>query len=131
MNSKEIDGFEEHYFKSESELKTANIKIKFLKNPSYWRLHYDSYSDTYWRFVNLPLTYSQMNEEEINEAETRNYKVVVFDANFRKIAESDVLKDINLTLLAPVVFPTEKGIHIYAKSQENEDEMRFKTLKIK
>ncbi|WP_339608186.1 DUF4221 family protein [uncultured Roseivirga sp.] len=131
MQSKEIDGFENHYFKSESELKTANIKIKFLKNPSYWRLHYDSYSDTYWRFINLPLTYSQMNQKEVIEAEARNYKVVVFDANFKKIAESDILKDINLTLLAPIVFSTEKGIHIYAKSQENEEEMRFKTLKIK
>tara|TARA_R110000796_G_scaffold96719_1_gene203086 strand:+ start:528279 stop:528497 length:219 start_codon:yes stop_codon:yes gene_type:complete len=72
-----------------------------------------------------------MNQKEVIEAEARNYKVVVFDANFKKIAESDILKDINLTLLAPIVFSTEKGIHIYAKSQENEEEMRFKTLKIK
>lgn len=131
MKSSAIDDFDGHYYKSQSDIKSEKSRAKYLENPSFSRLHYDAYSNTYWRFVNLPLTYSQMNQKEVIEAKARNYKVVVFDANFNKIAESDILKDINLTLSAPLVFSTEKGIHIYAKSQENEEEMRFKTLKIK
>ena len=43
---------------------------------------------------------------------------------------SEILKDINLELTQAKVFTTEDGVHVFAKNQENEDVMRFKTLKI-
>ncbi|TCL10826.1 uncharacterized protein DUF4221 [Roseivirga ehrenbergii] len=131
--SSDFDDFDDFYYKEDriDDGGSNGTLKKWLGNYSYSFLFYDEFTDTYWRFVNLPLSYAQLNQKEVIEAKFRIYKVLVLDKNFKKVAESDELQGIDLSLMSGKIFSTEKGIHIYAKNQENEEEMRFKTLKIK
>ena len=129
--SDQFDDFDGHYFNSlTSATNFKTINDKYLGNHSYWLIHYDKYTDTYIRFVNLPLEKHQMDVLNPDEATLRKYKAILLNSNFQKIGESEILKDINLELTQAKVFTTEDGVHVFAKNQENEDVMRFKTLKI-
>lgn len=129
-----FDGFNGHFFSSLNSLSKSNYKEvneKYLVNYSYWSVYYDKFSNTYYRFVNVPLTDYEMSLDSPMEKEFRNYLVQVFNSEFRLIAQSDILEGIDL-IMAPSarIFSTENGIHVFAKSQLNEDEMKFITLKL-
>ncbi|MGW8121350.1 DUF4221 family protein [Roseivirga echinicomitans] len=129
-----FDGFDGHYFSSLNRLSKSSYKDvneKYLGNYSYWTVYYDVFSDCYYRFVNVPLTEYEMSLDTPKESELRDYVLQVFDSNFKLIALSEVLEDINIVMSPGArVFSTDNGIHVFAKNQLNEDEMRFITLKL-
>lgn len=127
--SDEFDEFDGHYFNSLASVTDFKaVNDKYLGNHSYWLIYYDKYTNTYLRFVNLPLESHEMNTFNPNEALLRKYKVVVLNSDFKKIGESGILNDINLELTQAKIFSTKAGVHVFSKHQENEDEMRFKTI---
>lgn len=129
-----LEGIDEIPFSSASQLARASIKDiqkKYIVNASYSLIHYDQFTNTYWRVIALPMN----NDEQINKSLSRdtrhrNYRILALNGAFEVVGESGVVKNIDVSFGSAKFFSNKEGFFIADKRQLNEDILVFSKIKL-
>lgn len=100
-----------------------------LVRPIFQEIIYDKYKKVYYRIAEHPL--SEIEAEAISDPYlpgVRDFSIVVFDADFNKVGESDVFKRGQYD--SRIFFVNDNGLHIKKLDREVEDKLWFRIFNV-
>lgn len=95
---------------------------KFLLQPSFGRVLYDSYRKVYYRFAYDGINETDIDSDSNDRATIKHSRIIVLDESFNKIGEHELPRfryNLNMS------FISKDGLNIKVKNRENEDVVDF------
>lgn len=99
---------------------------KYLMQPSFGRVLYDSYRNCYYRFAFDGLPESDIDSGDPERSTVKPARVIVLDEEFNKVGEKKLDRFRYDTKMS---FVSSKGLNIKVKNGDNEDILQFDILK--
>ncbi|MDR1090816.1 MAG: DUF4221 domain-containing protein [Prevotella sp.] len=96
--------------------------FQYLENTRYGNIHYDSYRNLYYRFVQHPLYDYDTRDRNTYK---KDLSIIILDSEFNKVGEYDLKEK---PWMSNNAFVSEEGLHIQTLS-DDDDFMKFISLK--